>query len=110
MAFDESFAARVRELVAATAEGVAEKKMFGGLAFLVRGNMSVGIHGSELVVRIDPSDTEEALKAPGTRIFDISGRPMRGWILVASSALDERTALSKWISRGVSYARSLPPK
>src|SRR5215468_113567 len=78
MAFDEALANRVRPLLAGT-RGLVEKKMFGGLAFLVRGNMSVGIHGAELIVRIEPDETDKALKQPGVRHFDITGRPMKGW-------------------------------
>ena len=84
--------------------------MFGGLAFLIGGNMSVGIHGSELIVRVDPSETESALREPGVRIFDITGRPMKGWLLVAAGSLGDKRALSKWVGKGVSYAQSLPPK
>jgi TfoX/Sxy family transcriptional regulator of competence genes len=109
MAFDEALAARVRPLVNAT-DGVVEKKMFGGLAFLVHGNMSVDIHGSDLIVRIEPDETDKALKEPGVRVFDITGRPMKGWLLVGPSALSQKSALSKWVSRGVSYVQSLPPK
>jgi hypothetical protein len=75
-----------------------------------RGNMSVGIHGSELIVRIDPSETEAALKQPGVRIFDITGRPMKGWLLVSGESLSEKKALAAWVNHGLSYARSLPPK
>jgi hypothetical protein len=107
MAFDEALANRVRPLV----EGVAvEKKMFGGLAFLVQGHMSVGVHGNALIVRVDPTETEQALKLPGVRIFDITGRPMKGWLLVSSEVLGQSKALRAWVERGVAYARSLPAK
>lgn len=109
MAFDEALANRVRLLLSAVS-GATEKKMFGGLAFLVYGNMSVGVHGAELIVRIEPSETQEALKAPGVRIFDITGRPMKGWLLVGPQALAENKALSAWVERGVAYAQSLPQK
>ena len=108
MAFDEALAALVRALVAEV--GAVEKKMFGGLAFLVRGNMSVAIHRSELLVRIDPAETERALNEPGVRICDVTGRPMRGWLLVAPSALDKKASLSKWVSKSVRYAQTLPAK
>ena len=108
MAFDESLANRVRPLLAG-ASGVVEKKMFGGLAFLVQGNMSVGVHGSELIVRIDPSETQAALKQPGVHIFDITGRPMKGWLLVSGESLSPK-ALESWVAKGVAYAQSLPPK
>jgi TfoX/Sxy family transcriptional regulator of competence genes len=109
MAYDEALATRVRSLVA-SADGVVEKKMFGGLAFLVNGNMSVGVHGSELIVRIDPGETDAALREPGARIFDITGRPMKGWLLVAAQSLAEKKVLTDWVKRGVGYARSLPRK
>jgi TfoX/Sxy family transcriptional regulator of competence genes len=107
MAFDEALANRVRPLV----QGVAvEKKMFGGLAFLLRGNMSVGVHGNSLIVRVDPSETEQALKQPGVRIFDLTGKPMKGWLLVSKEALGKGKALATWVERGVAYAGSLPAK
>jgi TfoX/Sxy family transcriptional regulator of competence genes len=110
MAFDEALANRVRPLLAG-ASGVVEKKMFGGLAFLVRGNMSVGIHGTDLIVRIEPSETDAALKQPGVRNFDITGRPMKGWLLVSAKSLgQEKKTLSAWVNRGVAYARLLPAK
>ena len=109
MAFDEALADRIRPLLAG-ASGIVEKKMFGGLAFLVHGNMSVGVHGSELIVRIDPRHSEEALKQPGVRICDVTGRPMKGWLLVSSLALRPPEVLAGWVARGVSYARSLPAK
>jgi TfoX/Sxy family transcriptional regulator of competence genes len=109
MAFSEALASSVRELIGASG-GVVEKRMFGGLAFLVHGNMSVGIHGDELIVRIEPSQTNQALREPGVRIFDITGRPMQGWLLVSSSVLESKGALRRWVSKGVAYARSLPPK
>ena len=109
MAVDEGLANRVRQVLAAT-DGVVEKKMFGGLAFLAQGNMSVGVHGSELIVRIDPAEMDDALRNPGVRIFDLSGRPMKGWVLVSASSLEQNESLVTWIGRGVSYARSLPRK
>jgi hypothetical protein len=109
MAYDEALAKRVRALVGES-KGVIEKKMFGGLAFLVKGNMSVGVHGTELIVRVEPGETDAALREPGARIFDITGRPMKGWLLIAGTALAEKKALAKWVRRGLSYATSLPAK
>jgi TfoX/Sxy family transcriptional regulator of competence genes len=109
MAFDEALASRVRPMMAQLA-GVVEKKMFGGLAYLVQGNMSVGIHGSELIVRIEPSETDAALTESGVRIFDVTGRPMSGWLLVSGEALRDDRSLAAWVKRGVSYALSLPSK
>ena len=109
MAFDEALADRVRQLVSST-PGLSEKRMFGGLAFLINGNMSLGVHASELIVRVDPTETDSALARPGVRIFDLSGKPMRGWLLVSSSALSGEKALASWVASGLKYARSLPAK
>ena len=108
MAYDESLAERVRDVL----EGldIEEKKMFGGLAFMLSGNMSVGIAGDELMVRIDPDDQEEVLARDGVREFDITGRPMRGWILVAGSVLGADDTLAEWVERGTDFAGTLPPK
>ena len=86
MAFDEALAARVRKVLGKR-RGVVEKKMFGGIAFLLHGNMSVGLHGKELVVRVDPEEGERALSEPNVRRFDLTGRPMKGWLLVGPAGL-----------------------
>src|SRR5215813_1847079 len=109
MAFDEKLADRVRKLLGSQ-DGLAEKRMFGGLAFLVNGNMSVGIHGDELIVRVPPETTDAALRDPGVRLFDITGRPMKGWLLVGGDAIKKPASLAKWIRRGAEYASSLPKK
>ena len=109
MAFDEALAARVRTAVG-TDKAVVEKRMFGGLAFLASGNMSVGVHGNELIVRVDPKETDVLVKKPGVRIFDITGKPMKGWLLVAGTAVPDKRSLVAWVSKGLTYAKSLPPK
>jgi hypothetical protein len=109
VAYNEELAADVRERLRKET-GLVEKKMFGGLAFLVHGNMSVGVHGDELIVRVDPSDTDALLGEPGVRVFDVSGRPMKGWLLVGGKGLEQEQVFATWIGRGVSYARSLPAK
>ena len=109
MPYDEKLAARVRPLLAEVS-GAVEKKMFGGVAFLVHGHMSVGVHKDALIVRIDPAQGEAALAEPGTRPFDITGRPMKGWLMVTPEALATPKALAAWVRRGVSFAQSLPPK
>ena len=83
--------------------------MFGGLAFLTDGNMTVGVHGDDLIVRLAPGDTDAALTEPGVRPFDITGRPMRGWILVAGEVLDD-DILDRWIGRARTFVATLPPK
>jgi TfoX/Sxy family transcriptional regulator of competence genes len=108
MAYDEVLADRLRDRLRDTA-GVAEKKMFGGLAFLTQGNMTVGVHGDDLIVRISPEATESALTQPGVRLFDITGRPMRGWILVAGDHLDDAD-LDRWVAEAAAFVATLPPK
>jgi TfoX/Sxy family transcriptional regulator of competence genes len=109
MAYDEDLADRVREQLAAE-PAVAEKAMFGGLAFLLEGNMAVGISGQELMVRVGPDASDDALARPHARPFDMTGRPMKGWILVASEGVAEERDLAAWVARGVELARSLPAK
>jgi hypothetical protein len=109
MAFDEQLANSVRKQLGRKA-GLVEKKMFGGLAFLINGNMSVGVHGSDLIVRIAPETTDAVLKEPGARVFDLTGRPMKGWLLIAGAEVNDAAALVKWVRRGVEYASSLPKK
>jgi TfoX/Sxy family transcriptional regulator of competence genes len=109
MAYDEELAGRIRELL--VTEDVVEKRMFGGLAFLVRGNMSVSASGrGGLLVRIDPDETEEAIARPHVKLMEMGKRTMRGWIHVPPEALEEDGALEEWVERGVSYASSLPAK
>jgi TfoX/Sxy family transcriptional regulator of competence genes len=108
MAFDDALAERLRDRLRDVA-GVHEKKMFGGLAFLIDGNMTVGVHGDDLIARITPDDTHAALAEPGVRPFDITGRPMRGWILVAGEALDD-DVLDRWVEQARTFVASLPPK
>ncbi len=109
MAFDEGLANRVRAKLGKQ-HGLVEKKMFGGVAFLVNGNMSVGVHGNELIVRIAPEETDQALKQKGVRLFDVTGRPMKGWVLVGAAGTHDAASLAKWIERGVAFASSLPKK
>lgn len=109
MAFDNKLAERIRTQLAKR-PGVTEKKMFGGLAFLLNGNMCCGVHGQEMIVRLDPAQTDQALSQRHTRLFDLSGRPMRGWILVQPKGLTTQAAVAKWIQVGVKYASSLPAK
>jgi TfoX/Sxy family transcriptional regulator of competence genes len=106
MAYDEALAARVRDRLA-TADAVTEKAMFGGLGFLVAGNMAVGIRGDDLMVRVGPEGADAALADPHARRSFMGEREMKGWILVSPQSDEE---LEEWVRRGVTYARSLPPK
>jgi len=109
MAFDDKLAERIRKQLGKR-RGLTEKKMFGGLAFLLNGNMCCGVHGQEIIVRLDPEQTEQALSERHTRIFDLSGRPMKGWLLVQPKGITTEAALAKWIQVGLEYASSLPAK
>ena len=110
MAYDEELADRIRELLAG--EQVSEKAMFGGLAFLLNGNMSVSASGQGgLLVRVDPDEMVALLAEPGAEEFEMGSRgPMKGWLRVRPDALDDERVLTQWVRRGVTYARSLPPK
>jgi TfoX/Sxy family transcriptional regulator of competence genes len=110
MAYDEDLANRIRELVRSE-PGITEKRMFGGLAFLLHGNMSVSASGQGgLLLRVDPAETEELLGKPHARPFEMRGRVMDGWLRVEPEGLRTKRQLERWVSRGVGYARSLPPK
>ncbi|MGW1613289.1 TfoX/Sxy family protein [Streptomyces sp. NPDC002285] len=109
MAYDEGLAERIRERLGADPE-FSEKRMFGGLAFLCRGNMAVGVTGDDLMVRVGPEATDAALARPGARIFDMTGRPMRGWVVVEGTAVAEDEALGAWVDEGRAFAAGLPPK
>ena len=110
MAYDEALAARIREHAAG--EPVVEKKMFGGLAFLLHGHMSVSASGQGgLLVRVDPADSDRLLAEPGVTLMQMGSRaPMDGWLRVAPEAVADDEALERWVERGLAFARSLPPK
>ncbi len=109
MAYDHELADRIRELVAPE-KGIVEQAMFGGLAFMVDGNMSVAASGQGgLLVRVDP-DGADALLDEHVQPMVMAGREARGWLLVDDAALDSVGELEQWVARGVAYARSLPPK
>jgi hypothetical protein len=110
MAYDEDLADRIRELVA-DEPGIAEQRMFGGLAFLIGGNMSVGVSGQGgLMVRVAPEETDALAAEPHARPFEMRGRAMRGWLRVDAEGVGTRQELEPWVRRGVAYARSLPAK
>ncbi|GII25809.1 TfoX/Sxy family protein [Planosporangium mesophilum] len=108
MAYDEALAERVRDRVRGTF-GVSEKRMFGGLVFLTYGNMTVGVLGDDLMVRVGAEQTDAALARPGARAFDFTGRTMRGWVYVAGDELDD-DALDYWIDEAMEFVITLPPK
>jgi hypothetical protein len=104
VAYDEALAEHVREIVGVRS-AVTERKMFGGIAWMIEGNMGIGIVGDELMVRLDAESVERALAEPNVRQMEMSGRPMRGFLLV-----DAGDDLSRWVDAGADYAASLPPK
>ena len=108
MAFDELLAGRVRSCLQQVA-GVSEKKMFGGLAFLIGGHLTVGVYGDGLIARIGAQGMDAATAQPGVRPFDMTGRPMRGIVVIDSAVLDD-SALDRWIEQARSYVAGLPPK
>lgn len=110
MAYDEALAERIRQLVA-TARGVKEKRMFGGLAFLLNGNMSVAASGQGgLLLRVDPDEAEALSNEPHVSAMVMRGRRMQGWLRVAADGVRTKKQLEPWVKRGVTYARSLPSK
>jgi len=110
VAYDEVLAARIRELVAGE-PNVSEKKMFGGLAFLVGGNMAVAASGQGgALVRVDPAESDALVAGTNARLMEMRGRSMPGWVRVDTDDLRTRRELTAWVKRGVAYARSLPPK
>ncbi|HEX9847461.1 MAG TPA: TfoX/Sxy family protein [Acidimicrobiia bacterium] len=109
MAYDETLAVRIRDHLGDD-PAIVEKKMFGGVAFMYQGNMAVGTHKDGLMVRVDPDEHESALGEAGVREFDMTGRSMKGWVVVDAEAIADDPSLASWIERGVDYAGSLPPK
>jgi TfoX/Sxy family transcriptional regulator of competence genes len=109
MAYDEGLAQRVREEMEEL-PGYTEKKMFGGVGFMLDGNMATGVIGEDLIVRVGREQYERALAEPQVRPFDMTGRPMTGWVVFSGAARASDEDLTAWIQRGVDYARSLPAK
>lgn len=109
MPFDAALADRLRNRLGKD-KGITEKQLFGGIAFLLRGNMCCGVHGDDLIVRLHPAETQRALSKPYTRPFDLTGRPMKGWILVGAKGLATNATLGAWVATAAEYAGSLPPK
>lgn len=110
MAYDEDLANRIRELLG-TESGVEEKRMFGGLAFLINGNMSVAVSGQGgLLVRVPREDTDKLVERAHVSSMVMAGREARGWLRVEDAGVQTKRQLDSWVTRGVGYARSLPPK
>ena len=109
MAYDEALADRVREILTARSE-LSERKMFGGIAFMLAGNMAVGVLGEDLIVRLDPADGEKAVAETGVREFDFTGRPMKSIVYVSPERTGDDEGLAEWVEAGADFASSLPAK
>jgi TfoX/Sxy family transcriptional regulator of competence genes len=110
VAYDEQLAGRIRDLIA-TEPGLSEQKMFGGLAFLVGGNMAIAASGQGgLLVHVDPAESERLVASSHARPFEMRGREMKGWLRVDTEHVRTRRQLEPWVERGAAYARSLPAK
>ena len=109
MAYDEALADRVRDTLARRS-GLTEKKMFGGIGFMLNGNMCCGVVKEELMVRVGPDGHEGAVMQPHARPMDLTGRPMIGFVFVDRQGVQKAHALQQWVERGASFAESLPAK
>jgi TfoX/Sxy family transcriptional regulator of competence genes len=109
MTYDEGLAHRVRRAMREM-PGYEEKRMFGGVGFMLHGNMAVGVQGEDLIVRVGADRYEEALADPHAMVFDMTGRPMTGWVVVTTQGYASDEELERWVERGMAYASSLPAK
>lgn len=109
MAYNKELADRIRILLNNSNE-LSEREMFGGIGFMLHGNMACGVIADNLIVRVGQQAYESALAEPHTRVFDFTGRPMNGWVQITPLGLKDNEALAKWVSAGLDFARSLPPK
>jgi TfoX/Sxy family transcriptional regulator of competence genes len=109
MPFDESLAPRIRTALARK-RGFEEKKMFGGIGFLLNGNLFVGVWTDSLIVRLNPEESAAALREPHVKAFDVTGKPMKGWILVEPEGVEDDDQLRGWIERATKFVKSLPKK
>lgn len=109
MAYDQNLANRVKAILKGR-RSVTEQKMFGGLCFMVNGNMACGVEKNKLVVRVGPDDYEKLLKQKNVREMDFTGKPLKGFIYIQSKGLRRADYLKKWVDRGIQFAKSLPKK
>ncbi|HKO39079.1 MAG TPA: TfoX/Sxy family protein [Solirubrobacterales bacterium] len=109
MAFDETLADRIRDVLASRPE-LSERRMFGGIAFMLGGHMAVGVIGEDLMVRLDPLDAEKALDEPHARPMDFTGKPAKNMVYVDAEGTTSDEHLAAWVEAGADYASSLPPK
>ena len=110
MAYDEGLAQRVEDLLDERGGAYEAKKMFGGVGYMLGGNMACGVHRDRLIVRVGPEGYDRALGRPHAAEFDITGRPMKGWVMVQAAGFEEDADLERWVQEGVEFAGSLPAK
>ena len=109
MAYDQILAQRIR-IALQDIPGLQEKKMFGGVGFIIRGNLACGVNGDNLIVRVGTEKHQSALNQPHTRVFDMTGKPMSGWVVVEPTGLIRDVDLRQWITQGVEFSQTLPSK
>ena len=109
MAFSESLAARIRDALVRK-KNIEEKKMFGGVGFLLNGNMLVGVWKDSMIARLGPDASDDALREPHVREFDITGKPMKGWVIVEPDGIEDDDQLTGWIERSMEFVQTLPKK
>jgi len=109
MAYNQALAQRIREYLAARPD-IAEKRMFGGLAFMWQGNMLCGVDARHLMVRVGPEQYAEALAHPHASEMDLTGRPMKGWVLVSAPGIESDEAFEQWLQMAITFVSTLPPK
>jgi TfoX/Sxy family transcriptional regulator of competence genes len=109
MAFNQELAKQIRTQLGKL-RGLEEKSMFGGVGFLVNGNMACGVHRDSLILRLGAAEYEAALEQPHVKVFDMTGRPMTGWVTIGPDGYSNKKSLSRWLNQSVKFAQSLPPK
>ena len=109
MAYNKDLAQKIRDVLGEVPV-LTEKQMIGGIGFMIQGNMACGVNKDDLIIRVGPDQYDYALTEDHTRVFDMTGRPMRGWIVVTSKGYEAMSELKDWVERGIIFAKSLPPK
>lgn len=109
MTFDEGLSQRIRDLIS-DLPGYQERKMFGGIGFLLAGNMACGVNQEDLIIRVGKDNYQDALSKPDVTVFDLTGRAMTGWIVVKTPGYQKDVALQEWVDQGVAFALTLPAK
>ena len=109
MSYNLDLAQQIKEIFAGIPD-ISEKKMFGGIGFMLQGNMVCGVNKDDLIVRVGLDQYDQCLEMPHTHVFDMTGRPMRGWVTVSPKGYENMGDLEQWVERGMSFVKSLPPK